>query len=239
MIEKNKFGIKDLAKEDRPREKLLEKGLFSLTDAELIAILIGSGSRKESAVELAQKILREYKNNLNELGRATVEQLKINFHGVGDAKAVTIVAAMELGRRRLSQEVIDNPSIKSSHDIFKIFKPVLNDLNHEEFWIIFLNRSNKVITRFLLSKGGIGETVTDVRLIFKKALENLATSIILCHNHPSGNLTPSREDFAVTKKIEEAGKLLDIKVLDHIIIANNNFYSFADNNFIENKLQKY
>jgi len=233
MSENIKFGIKDLAKEERPREKLLEKGLFSLADAELIAILLGSGSSKESAVELARKILKEYKNNLNELGKATVEQLKNNFHGVGDAKAITIVAAMELGRRRLSQEVVDIPSIKSSQDIFNLIKPLLSDLNHEEFWILLLNRANKVIARFMVSKGGITGTVTDVRLIFKKAIENWATSIILCHNHPSGSLKPSKEDIVITKKIEEAGKILDIKILDHVIITDKSFFSFADNDLIE------
>ena len=232
MSEIVKFGIKDLAKDERPREKLIEKGLFSLTDAELLAILLRSGSVKESAVELARNILKNHKNNLNELGKATVEQLKNSFHGVGDAKANTIVAAMELGRRRLLQEANEAPSIKTSYDILNLIKPMMSDLSHEEFWIFLLNRANKVINRFMVSKGGIAGTVTDVRLIFKKAIENNATSIILCHNHPSGNSNPSNEDITVTKKIEEAGKLLDIKILDHIIISENSFFSFADNNLI-------
>lgn len=232
MSEIVKFGIKDLAKDERPREKLIEKGLFSLTDAELLAILLRSGSMKESAVELARNILKNHKNNLNELGKATVEQLKNSFHGVGDAKANTIVAAMELGRRRLLQEANEAPSIKTSYDILNLIKPMVSDLSHEEFWIFLLNRANKVINRFMVSKGGIAGTVTDVRLIFKKAIENNATSIILCHNHPSGNSNPSNEDITVTKKIEEAGKLLDIKILDHIIISENSFFSFADNNLI-------
>ena len=232
MSEIVKFGIKDLAKDERPREKLIEKGLFSLTDAELLAILLRSGSVKESAVELARNILKNHKNNLNELGKATVEQLKNSFHGVGDAKANTIVAAMELGRRRLLQEANEAPSIKTSYDILNLIKPMVSDLSHEEFWIFLLNRANKVINRFMVSKGGIAGTVTDVRLIFKKAIENNATSIILCHNHPSGNSNPSNEDITVTKKIEEAGKILDIKILDHIIVSENSFFSFADNNLI-------
>jgi len=228
MTEYLKLGIKDLAEEDRPREKLLQKGLSALSDAELIAILLGSGSSKESAVELARKIMSGYNNNLNELGKASIEQLKNNFYGVGEAKAITIVAAMELGRRRSLHDFPVLPAIKSSSDIYKLLHPVIGDLRHEEFWIILLNRANKVKSQFNISKGGIDKTVIDIRLILKKAIENGASSIILCHNHPSGNINPSDEDIKITKKLKEAGSLMDIAVLDHVIITESGYFSFAD-----------
>jgi len=233
MTETTKFGIKDLAKEDRPREKLLEKGLFSLTDAELIAILIGSGSPKESAVELAQKIMKHYQNNLVELGKATVEQLINNFYGVGEAKAITIVAAMELARRRSSTAAVEMPQIITSRDIFDLMFPLLSDLNHEEFWILLLNNNNKVKTRANIGKGGISKTIVDVRLIFKKAIDVGASYIVLCHNHPSDSIKPSKDDIDLTKKLSEAGKILDIKVLDHVIISGRSYFSFADENMLK------
>ncbi|ASB49325.1 RadC family protein [Alkalitalea saponilacus] len=228
MTQYPKLGIKQLAAEDRPREKLLQKGMASLSDAELIAILIGSGSTKESAVELARKIMAGFQNNLKELGKADIEQLKNNFHGVGEAKAITIVAAMELGRRRLLHEVPEYPSIKSSSDVYRLMQPVIGDLPHEEFWVLMLSRSNKVIHRYHLSKGGLTGTVIDVRLIMKKALETRAASIILCHNHPSGNIQPSEADKNITAKLYDAGKILDIPVLDHVIVTDNGYFSFAD-----------
>jgi len=228
----SKYGIKDLAKEDRPREKLLEKGLFSLTDAELIAIILGSGSRKESALELAQKILKEYHNNLKELGKATAEQLINKFHGVGNAKAISIVAAMELGRRYSLQKAVNKPLIAQSVDIDNIMRPLLSDLNHEEFWVLLLNRANRVIMRFNVSKGGIDKTFIDIRMIFKIAIEHNAISLILCHNHPSGNLKPSLDDIKLTNKIVETSKIMDIKVIDHVIICENGYFSFIDENML-------
>lgn len=222
------LSIKEWALEDRPREKLLSKGLSSLSDAELLAILIGSGSAKESAVELSKKILKDCQNNLNELGKKTVSDLKSRYHGVGDAKAISIVASLELGRRRKLQESEERVKITQSRDVFDIFQPVLGDIPHEEFWILLLNRSNKIIKKYKISQGGIAGTVIDVRLILKSAIDSLASSIILCHNHPSGNRQPSDMDKQITTKIKEAGALMDVPVLDHIIVTESAYYSFAD-----------
>lgn len=222
------LSIKEWALEDRPREKLLVKGMASLSDAELLAIVLGSGSSKESAVELAKKILKDCGNNLNELGKKTVADLKSKYHGVGDAKAISVVACLELGRRRKLQDVNRRLKITQSRDVFDIFQPILGDLPHEEFWVLLLNRSNKVLTRYKISQGGIAGTVIDVRLILKSAIDNLASSIILCHNHPSGNMQPSDMDRQITQKMKEAGKIMDIPVLDHIIITESAYYSFAD-----------
>ncbi len=223
-----KLSIKHWAVEDRPREKLLSKGISSLSNAELIAILIGSGNREESAVDVSKRILHDVSNNLNELGKATIEQLQKNYKGIGEAKAISIVAAMELGRRRKSSEVRVKPQISGSGDVYDLMSPVLSDLPHEEFWIILLNRGNKVISTQKISQGGISGTVIDVRLILKSALDQLASSIILCHNHPSGNIKPSHQDIRITQKLKEAGKVMDIPVLDHIIVTENGYYSFAD-----------
>jgi DNA repair protein RadC len=227
-----KTSIRNWDVEDRPREKLLHKGIASLSNAELLAILIGSGSPKESAVDLSRKILQDVHNNLNELGKATIESLQKRYYGVGQAKAVTIVAALELGRRRQLSAPIQRPQIKKSEDVFNLMHPALADLPHEEFWILILNQANKVIHRFNISKGGISGTVIDVRLIMEKALYQHASSIILCHNHPSGNKKPSQADISITKKLYDAGKILDIHVLDHIIIAENHYFSFADEEII-------
>lgn len=228
MDDYQKLSIKEWALEDRPREKMLAKGIHALSDAELIAILIGSGSAKESAVELSRKILRDYQNNLALLGKCSVEDLKTKYHGIGEAKAVTIVSALEVGRRRSRQETGEKAKIASSRDVFEVFGPMLADLPHEEFWVMFLNRGNKIIGHHRVSQGGITGTVIDVRLVMKKALEQLATSVILCHNHPSGSLSPSQADIDITKKLAEAGKVMDIPVLDHLIIGENNYFSFAD-----------
>jgi len=227
MAEYKNLTIKDWALEDRPREKLLGKGLNSLTDAELIAILIGSGNRNESAVELAKKILKGVKNNLNELGKLTVEDLMAS-KGIGEAKAVTIIAALELGRRRKQADIMEKKKISGSKDVFEFFQPVLADLPYEEFWILLLNRSNKIIEKFKISQGGISGTVIDVRMILKNAIEKLASSIILCHNHPSGNLQPSEADKKITTKLKDAATIMDMQVLDHLIITDSSFYSFAD-----------
>jgi DNA repair protein RadC len=224
------MGIKisEWAPEDRPREKLLIKGISALSNAELLAILIGSGIREKSAVDLGRELLNLAGNNLNSLGKLDISDLK-KVNGIGEAKAVTVAAALELGRRRKLSDPGQNPQIKSSSDVFNLLQPAMEDIPHEEFWILFLNRSNKVINRFKVSQGGVSGTVTDVRIIMKKAIENLASGIIVCHNHPSGNLTPSESDNKITKKIREAGELMDVQLLDHLIISGNEYYSFADN----------
>lgn len=220
--------ITDWAVEDRPREKLLINGTTSMSDAELLGILISSGTKDKSAVDLGRELLSLVNNNLTSLGRLTIADLK-KIRGIGPARAVTIAAALELGRRRKLSDVPEVVQIKCSKDVADIFRPLLSDLAHEEFWILFLNRSNKVISRMKLSQGGISGTVTDVRVIMKKAIESLASGIIVCHNHPSGNLNPSEADTRITRKIKEAGELLDIQLLDHLIISENDYYSFADN----------
>ncbi|MEA1886392.1 MAG: DNA repair protein RadC [Bacteroidota bacterium] len=220
--------IKDWALEDRPREKLLYKGISSLSDAELLAILIGSGSNDKSAVDLAREILNVASNNLNRLGKLDIHDL-VKLKGIGTAKAINIMAALELGRRRKSAEIIEAAKIRSSNDVYTFFNPLLADLTHEEFWLLYLNRSNKILSRHKLSQGGISGTITDVRLIIKKALELLASSLIICHNHPSGNLDPSEADTRITQKIKEAAAYFDISLLDHIIVTDNGYYSYADN----------
>lgn len=223
--------IKSWAEEDRPREKLLEKGRHVLTDAELIAILIGSGSRKETAVELSKRILAAYENDLNAIAKLSVQDL-MKFKGIGEAKAISIVAALELGRRRKDTETQKRDRIGMSKDVFDIFHRHFLDLTHEEFWVLLLNRANTVIRKERISLGGVSGTVVDPKIVFKNALEHLASAIILCHNHPSGNLRPSDEDLRLTKKLKEAGSLLEIPVLDHIIISNEGYYSFADEGII-------
>ncbi|WP_424495114.1 RadC family protein [Salinimicrobium sp. GXAS 041] len=221
------FTIKNWAEDDRPREKLLQKGKMSLSDAELLAILIGSGSRNESAVELCKKVLASAGNSLSELGKLSVGQLTVH-KGIGEAKAITIMAALELGRRRRAEEALEKKKISSSASVFELMQPIIGELPHEEFWIIYLNNSNKVIDQLQLSKGGITGTLVDVRLALKKALELGATSIILSHNHPSGNLNPSSADKQLTQKLKTAGESLDIKILDHIIVTEKSYFSFAD-----------
>ncbi len=227
MGEYNNLKIKEWAVEDRPREKLLKKGIQSLSNAEIIALLIGSGTKNESAVDLSKRILKSVNNNLNELGKLDVNELTKN-KGIGEAKAITIIAALELGRRRKISEIIEKKKITQSNDVFEFFQPLLGDLPHEEFWILLLNRSNRIIEKKKISQGGVSGTVIDVKIILKHALENLASSIILCHNHPSGNKMPSKADDNITRKLVEGSTLLDIKVLDHIIIADTDYYSYAD-----------
>lgn len=221
------FSIKQWKEDDRPREKLLAKGRQSLSDAELLAILIGSGSKNESAVALSKRILASTQNNLNELAKLNVDTLK-SFKGIGEAKAISIVTALELGRRRRLEAALEHPIISSSKGAYEIFQPLIGDLHHEEFWVLFLNNSNKVVDALQMSKGGLTGTVVDTRLIFKKALANGATSLILGHNHPSGSLKPSNADKQLTQKIKQAGETLDIKILDHLIVTPQNYYSFAD-----------
>ncbi len=221
------FSIKNWADDDRPREKLVQKGSFALSDAELIAILIGSGSKDESAVDLSKRILASVEHNLNEVGKLSVNQL-MRFKGIGEAKAVTIAAALEIGRRRRGEDTKKITKITSSHDAFELLYPLIGELQHEEFWIVYLNNSNKVIHKSQLSKGGITGTLVDVRLVLKQALELGAVGIILAHNHPSGTLQPSNADKQITQKLKIASDALDIKVLDHLIIAQHEYLSFAD-----------
>lgn len=231
MEENNSFSIKNWNEDDRPREKLLLKGRTALSDAELIAILIGSGSRNESAVSLSQRILASADNNLSELGRLSIPEL-MEFKGIGEAKAISISAAMELGRRRRTGEALERKKITSSNSVFEYVQPIIGELPHEEFWILYLNNSNKIIKSAQLSKGGITGTVVDVRLAFKEALQLGAVGIILAHNHPSGTLKPSQADIQLTKKLKTAGDSLDIKVLDHLIITEKAYFSFADENML-------
>lgn len=225
--ERSPFTIKNWATGDRPREKLIAKGRLSLTDAELLAILIGSGSTKESAVDLCKRILSATQNNLNQLGKMSLKQLT-SFNGIGEAKALTIIAAMELGRRRRGEETIEKVKITSSSLVFEVLQPVIGELDHEEFWILYLNNSNKIIEQFQISKGGITGTLVDVRITLRKALELGAVSLILAHNHPSGNLNPSEADKQLTRKLKTAAESLDIKILDHIIVTEKSYFSFAD-----------
>ena len=228
MEENTGFTLKQLAEEDRPREKLQLKGRQSLTNAELLAILIGSGNAKETAVELSQRILLHYRNNLDVLGRLTIDDL-LKFNGIGPAKAITIIAALELGRRRNLAEAEQKVQIKSSRDIYEVMYPLIADLPNEEFWVLHLNKANRIIDKERISIGGIGGTVVDVKIILKSALQKLASAMILVHNHPSGNLTPNDADLSITKKLRDAATYLEIMVLDHVIIGDKNYYSFADN----------
>lgn len=221
------LNIKSWAAEDRPREKLVLKGKASLSDAELIAILLGTGTSKLSAVDLAKNILQSVKNDLNELGRLTVKDL-MKIKGIGEAKAITIISALELGRRRKDFQAEEKPRITGSSDVFEILKADLLDIPHEAFWILLLNRANRVIKKHQISHGGVAGTVADPKIIFKIAIEELASGIILAHNHPSGNLNASQADIDLTKKLKASGKLLDIQVLDHLIIAGKKYFSFAD-----------
>lgn len=225
-------GIKSWAETDQPREKLLLRGKESLTDAELIAILIGSGNRELTAVALSQQILKSASNNLHELGRKELSEF-MTFKGIGEAKAITIAAALELGRRRQMTDPILKPRVTSSRIAYNLIAPILNDINHEEFWILLLNHGGKLIKRLKISSGGVSQTLVDPKLIFKKALDCLASKIILVHNHPSGSLKPSYHDINVTKKLKNGGKLLDIIIDDHIIVSENGYFSFLDEGLMD------
>ncbi len=231
MYIQTNLPIKAWAEEDRPREKLLLKGKNALSNAELIAILIGSGSRNQTAVELSKEILSQYQNNLNRLGKCTVADL-MEFKGIGEAKAISIIAALELGRRRKSTDVKENDQITSSYQAYQHILPFIEDLKHEEFWVVCMNKRNVILKCYPVSRGSIDSTIVDNKIIFSTALKELAHSIMLFHNHPAGSPNPSQADIRETRKIVEAGSLLDIKVLDHIIIGDNKYYSFADNGMI-------
>ncbi|MEO1260807.1 MAG: DNA repair protein RadC [Bacteroidota bacterium] len=215
------------AEDDRPREKLQRLGRHVLSDAELIAILLGSGSRNESAVALSKRILQSVNNNLNQLGKQTLAEL-MKFKGIGEAKAITIAAALELGRRRQASVFIERPVITCSRDAYLVMAPSLVDHPHEEFWMLLLNKSNKVIGKIQMSTGGTSATIVDIKILFRKAIEGQATSIVVCHNHPSGRLRPSEADLDLTKKIKESGKILGVHLLDHLIIGDGGYFSFAD-----------
>jgi len=227
-----KLNIKNWAEEDRPREKMMLKGTQALSDAEVIAILIGSGNQDETAVELSRRILRSVNNNLNDLGKLSISEMIKNFKGIGEAKAITIVAALELGRRRKSEDTQTRNQIFSSKHIFEIFQPILADLPHEEFWALFLNRSNTVIYKTKITQGGIDSAPIDIKILLKTAIEKLATGIALCHNHPSESTMPSKHDIQITQKIKTACQIMDISFFDHIIVGGKNYYSFADKNQI-------
>ena len=230
-MEKHHLSIRQWAEEDKPREKLLLKGKAALSEAELIGILLGSGTRTMSAVDLAKSILSSRGHNLNDLARMSVNDL-MQFKGIGEAKAITIVAALELGRRRKAHDHVEKPKITSANDAYQLMKPELLDLNHEQFWIILMNRANQVIKKQVISMGGVSGTVADPKIIFKFALEQLASSLILVHNHPSGNLRPSDADIRLTRKLRRAGEMLDIPVLDHIIFGDQGYFSFADESML-------
>ena len=219
--------IKSWAEDDRPREKMILKGRHALTDAELLAILLGSGTKTKSALDLAQEMLHNSSNNLVSFGTKTLKDL-IKFKGVGEAKAITILAAIELGRRRKEVEVVKKNKINCSNDIYEYLEPLFKDIYHEEFYIILLNRANEIIHKEQISKGGIGGTIVDGKIIFKIALDHRASAIILCHNHPSGQLKPSEQDKKLTKELIQFGKMIDLLILDHIIFTDNGYFSFSD-----------
>lgn len=227
MKNKVNLSIKMWAEADRPREKLISKGRKILSDAELLAILIASGNKNETAVELSKRILSEIDNDLNQLGKLSFQELT-KFNGIGEAKAITIIAALELGRRRKAEPSDKREGLNSSQKAFNYLHKQFIDLPHEEFWVLSLNRSNKVISKHFVSKGGLSNTVVDVRLIMKNAVNDLASSLVLAHNHPSGNLTPSESDIQITNKIKSAAQFFDITLLDHLIITDDNYFSFAD-----------
>ena len=230
-INKSSTSIKNWAMDDRPREKLFLKGPSNLSNSELLAILINNGSKQKSALDLAKEILQLGNNNLNELGKLTLKEFQ-QIKGIGEAKAVTIAAALELGRRRQAAAAFEKPTIRTSNDIATYLQASIKDYSYEVFAVLFLNQANKINHFEIISKGGITGTVADPRVILKRALEEDATSIILCHNHPSGNLRPSKSDELVTKNIKEAAKYIDIKVLDHIIVSEEGYFSFADEGMI-------
>ncbi len=221
------ISIKNWAKDDRPREKALAKGFESLSNTELIGILLRTGTKEESAIGVARLLLDSAGNNLNKLAQMNAKEIS-KIKGIGETKAITLLTALELGKRRNSEDVLINNAIHSSGDANEIFYPIMCDLPYEEFWILLLSRSNSIICKQKISQGGISGTVTDVRLILKSAIDNMASGLILAHNHPSGNLKPSEQDIALTQKLKEAAKLMDINVLDHIIVTNSKYYSFAD-----------
>ena len=228
---RNRLTINQWAEDDRPREKLINKGNASISNAELIAILIRAGTKKQSAVDISKSILDHVKNNLNELAKMNVKEL-CRFPGIGEAKAVTILAALELGARIRQEQALTKDQVTDSATLYEILKPQMANLAHEEFRVVYLNRANKIVGIKQISVGGVTGTVADPKIIFRKGIELLSSSIILAHNHPSGNLRPSKADIDLTKKMKEAGKLMEIEVIDHIIVSDCGYYSFADEGMI-------
>ncbi|MDY3265951.1 MAG: DNA repair protein RadC [Phocaeicola sp.] len=222
-----KLSINQWAEEDRPREKLMQHGAASLSNAELLAILIGSGNTEDSAVELMRKVLDRYGNSLSNLGKCSVEDL-CAFKGIGPAKAITILAASELGKRRKDEQRQERKSVRCSEDIYKHFHPIMCDLPIEECWVMFLNQASKIIDIIKISQGGLASTQVDVRVILREALLKRATSIILSHNHPSGNIRPSADDDRLTQSLFQSCKVMNIRMLDHLIITDGTYYSYAD-----------
>lgn len=225
------MAIKFLAEDDRPREKFLLKGINSLSDSELLAIILRSGSREETAIELARKILNSVNNSWHQLSLLSVKDL-MKFKGVGEVKAIAVATALEIGRRRAAQEIPEKSLITSSNDGYQILRKYLSDLRTEEFWAIFMNQSNRVLHFSQLTQGGINQSIVDIRILFKTALDHYATAIIIAHNHPSGSLKPSQEDLEITQRIREAGKMLNIQLLDHLIITQNSYFSFSDDGLL-------
>ena len=228
MTELAKLSVKDWSPEDQPREKLMSKGIGALSNAELLAIILRSGTKNETVVELSQRILQSFGNDLNRLGKASANDLMSNFKGVGEAKAIGIIAALELGKRRKADDMNDRKKIICSMDIYNYFYPFLSDLQHEEFWALFLNHSNRIIDRYRISQGGVTETIVDGKIIYKEAITRLASFVILCHNHPSGNCFPSSHDNTITLRIKKGLEQLEMHLLDHVILTGGSYYSFAD-----------
>jgi len=228
VVPEPKFSIKEWAEEDRPREKMINQGASTLSNAELLAILIGSGSRTETALDLAKRILNYASNNLNELGKLSIETLCRQFTGIGPVKAVTLTAALEIGKRRRSSEVIVRHQIRNSRDIYELFHARMTDLTHEECWVLLMNNQHKVMDTIRISHGGVSETTVDPKIVLKHALDKLASSIVLCHNHPSGNPYPSSCDDRITKKMKTACDNLDIQFTDHLIFSESGYFSYAD-----------
>ena len=228
MTELAKLSVKDWSPEDQPREKLMSKGINALSNAELLAIILRSGTKNETVVELSQRVLQSFGNDLNRLGKASANDLMSNFKGVGEAKAIGIIAALELGKRRKADDMSDRKKIICSMDIYNYFYPFLCDLQHEEFWALFLNHSNRIIDRYRISQGGVTETIVDGKIIYKEAISRLASFVILCHNHPSGNCLPSPQDNTITLRIKKGLEQLEMHLLDHVILTGGSYYSFAD-----------
>lgn len=231
MKQSDTVKFKDWATEDKPREKLMKRGIESLTDAELLAILINTGTKQNSVIDLARKVLMAVDHDLNRLAKLTIEELS-GFEGIGTTKAISLITALELGKRRAMATIMNKQQIRSSKEVGDLFCPLLGDLPHEEFWVLFLNGANKIIDKRQVSKGGVGATYIDVRIVMKAAIMQLASGIILCHNHPSGNLAPSQEDINLTHRLIQAGKLLEVRVWDHIIVSDTDYFSFVDENLI-------
>ncbi len=224
---KERLSINQWAEEDRPREKMLLHGVTALSNAELLAILIGSGNAEESAVELMRKILKDYHDNLNELGKCDVDEL-CHYKGIGQAKAISILAASELGKRRREESGIEREVVRCSRDIYQYFYPMMCDLPVEECWLLLLNHSMKVLDRIKISGGGLTETSVDIRCVLREALLKRATAIALCHNHPSGNVTPSSGDIRLTERLKKSGDVMNITLVDHVVLTDGSYYSFAD-----------